>query len=215
MKKLAALVLLLSSITCFSQEAYTIVFLHKKTDSEKLPEGEVKKIMDGHMANMERLAKEGKLVAAGPFEGGGGIFIMNTTKITEAQDWISTDPGVQAKRWNVELLPFKPRHNNVCAVKAPYEMVNYTFVRFDATVSKFTAGTYPTIMKKHDDYLRQIIATGNVVSEGVFGEHDGGIVVMKGDVQPALFEQDPGVDESLISVTTKKLYIAKGSFCEN
>ena len=37
---------------------------------------EVKKIMEGHLANINRLAKEGKLTAAGPLDEGGGIFIF-------------------------------------------------------------------------------------------------------------------------------------------
>lgn len=51
--------------------------------------------MKGHMANINRLAKEGKLIVAGPFDGG-GVFILNTTSTDEARLWLNTDPGVQA-----------------------------------------------------------------------------------------------------------------------
>jgi hypothetical protein len=37
---------------------------------------------------------------------------------------------------------------------------------------------------------------------------------MKGDVQRAIFESDPGIQDGLLEMTIKKLYIAKGSFCE-
>jgi hypothetical protein len=121
---------------------------------------------------------------------------------------------VQANRWNVEVMPYKPRVGGVCPVGEKYEMTNYSFIRFNAVVSKFTASTYPQIIKKHDDYLRKIIETGNVITEGIFGDHDGGILVMKGDVQREIFESDPGVQEGLIELDIKKLYIAKGSFCE-
>lgn len=214
MKKLFIVVLLCASANAFGQNPYVFVFLNKKADAEKISDEQSKKIMEGHMNNMGRLAKEGKLIAAGPFEGGGGIFIMKTSSVDDAKQWISTDPGIQANRWNVEVLPFTPRQGQVCAVKEPYEMVFYSFVRFNAVVSKFNAATYPTIIKQHDDYLKEIAKTGNVISEGIFGDHDGGILIMKGEVSKELFESDPGVREGLIDMETKKLYIAQGSFCE-
>ena len=214
MKSLWITLIVFGSALAQAQQQYTFVFLNKKTDAEKLSAEEGKKIMDGHMANINRLAKEGKLLAAGPFEGGGGIFILNTQNIEEAQDWLGTDPGIQAKRWNVEMFPFKSRYGGICPVKEPYEMTNYSFIRFDAIVSKYTASTYPQIIKKHDDYLKQLVGTGNVIAEGIFGDHDGGILVMKGDIQPEVFESDPGVQEGLLQLELKKLYIAKGSFCE-
>jgi uncharacterized protein YciI len=214
MKKLLVFIILAFVSSAYAQKQYTFVFLNKKSDAEKLTEEQSKKIMDGHMANINRLAKEGKLLAAGPFEGGGGIFVFSTTDVEEAKRWLSTDPGIQANRWNVEVLPYKPRVGGICAVGEQYEMTHYSFVRFNAIVSKFTASTYPQIIKKHDDYLKKLIDTGNVITEGIFGDHDGGILVMKGDVQREIFETDPGVQESLIELDIKKLYIAKGSFCE-
>lgn len=214
MKKFLLIACLCFSIDAVSQNPFVFVFLNKKPDAEKLSEEASKKIMEGHMSNMDRLAKEGKLIAAGPFEGGGGIFIMKTSSVDEANQWISTDPGIQAKRWNVEVLPFTPRHGKVCTAKEPYQMVFYSFVRFNAIVSKFNASTYPNIIKQHDDYLKQIAKTGNVIIEGIFGDHDGGIMIMKGEVSPELFETDPGVAEGLLELETKKLYIAGGSFCE-
>ncbi len=199
----------------FAQSTYTFVFLNKKPDAEKLTKDQSDKIMGGHMENIGKLAKEGKILAAGPFEGGGGIFVLSTTDIKEAEQWLSTDPGVQAKRWDVELLPYTPRQGGVCPVGEKYEMIMYSFVRFDAVVSKFTAATYPQIIKKHDDYLKKLVETGNVVTEGIFGPQDGCILIMKGDVDAEIFENDPGVQEGLIELNIKKLYIAKGSFCEN
>jgi uncharacterized protein YciI len=214
MKKLLFIALVCLTANAFGQNPYVIVFLNKKADAEKISDEKSKEIMGGHMNNMGRLAKEGKLTAAGPFEGGGGIFIMKTSNVEEAKQWISTDPGIQANRWNVELLPYTPRQGQVCAVKEPYKMVFYSFVRFDAIVSKFNAATYPTIIKHHDDYLQEIARTGNVVSEGIFGAYDGGILIMKGEVSNELFESDPGVKQGLINIEIKKLYIAQGSFCE-
>lgn len=205
---------LIASLTCSAQR-YTFVFLNNKPDKEAITPAESKKIMEGHMANIGRLAKEGKLIIAGPFEGGGGIFIFNTTSVDTAMAWLSTDPGVQAKRWNLELIPYQPRTNGVCKVGEPYEMVMYTFVRFKAQVTKSTIKNAADILHRHDEYIKeQFSKTGNVITEGIFGEYDGGILVLKGDMQKEIFEADPGVQEALLQFEIKKLYIAKGSFCE-
>jgi uncharacterized protein YciI len=204
---------LIISFWGYSQK-FTFVFLNKKPDAEKITPEESKKIMDGHMANINRLASEGKLISAGPFEGGGGIFILNTTSVEDAKLWLSTDPGIQAKRWDIELFPYTPRIGSACSLSPPYDMVKYTFIRFDAIVSKPTAATFPAIIKKHDEYLKQLATTGNVVTEGVFGNNDGGILVMKGAVQREVIEADPGIQEGLLEFQIKELYIAKGAFCE-
>ncbi len=57
-------------VLCVQSPELIFVFLNKRTDKAELPEAEVKKIMDGHMANISRLAKEGKLISAGPFDAG-------------------------------------------------------------------------------------------------------------------------------------------------
>jgi uncharacterized protein YciI len=64
------------------------------------------KIQEGHMANINRLADEGKLIAAGPFTDNGplrGIFVFTTKTIEEAKLLADTDPAVQAGRLKVVL----------------------------------------------------------------------------------------------------------------
>jgi uncharacterized protein YciI len=193
---------------------YTIVFLHKKSDAAQLAPEESKKIMDGHMANMGRLSKEGKLLAAGPFDGGGGLFIMNSTSEEEVKAWISTDPGVQAQRWNIEILPYEPQYGSICPVGEKYEMILYTFIRYDAHITKPTAPTYPEIMEKHNRFVNELIKGGNVVTNASFGGNNGGVVILRGEIDSSILDSDPGVQEGLLETQVKKLYIAKGSFCE-
>ena len=203
------------TISGFAQtKSYTIVFLNKKSDAEKLDEATSKKLMEGHMANINRLAKEGKLLAAGPFEGGGGLFILNTTSTEEAQQWVSTDPAVQAKRWNIEILPYTPRIGSVCPVSEPYQMVMYTLVRFNAIVEKFTASTYPALIRTHEAFLKEHTDPADIVTEAIFSENEGGILIVKGDFNSDTFSEDPAVQQGLIHMDIRKLYIAKSSFCE-
>lgn len=204
----------ISSSSLFGQsKTYSFVFLNKKTDAAQLSKEQHDKIMEGHMANINRLAAEGKLIAAGPFEGGGGIFILNTTSVEEATQWLSTDPGVKASRWNIEILPYRPRIGSVCAVSEPYEMVTYQFVRFKVNVDKSTTD-YHKIFYKHDDHIKELQKAGNIVTEGIFGEFDGGLLVLKGELEREVIESDPAVQQGLLELEIKQLWIAKGAFCE-
>ncbi len=208
------ILLLLCSYSFAQTDRYTFVFLNNRIDKAELPKEEVDKLMQGHMANMARLAKEEKLIVAGPFEGGGGIFILNTTSIAEATTWLSTDPGIQANRWKIDVLPYQPRMGGVCVVKEPYEMVTYTFIRFRPNLHKETVGDYPAQLQKHNEYIKQLVKSVNIITEGIFDEQEGGILIVKDDLQPEVLENDPAVKGGTLLFEVKKLWVAKGSFCE-
>jgi len=64
-------------------------------------------LFNGHMANIARLAGEGKLLVAEPLKKNDknyrGIFIFNVKTIEEANKLLITDPAVNAKILNNEL----------------------------------------------------------------------------------------------------------------
>lgn len=211
------LICLISLLFCkgYSQDIqYTFVFLNTRSDKPELPKEAVDKLMEGHLANIQRLANEGKLLVAGPFDGGGGIFIFNSNSTDTVKQWLSTDPGIKANRWRIEMFPYIPRVGSVCVVDPKVEMVTYTFIRYISTITKFNVQKAGETFKKHEDYLKQIVKTGNVVTEGYFPNRDGGILVMKGEVDPALIEADPSMSDTVFTIEIKKLWVGKGSFCE-
>lgn len=61
----------------------------------------------GHMTNINRLAKEGKLVVAGPFMNNDknyrGIFVFNVDTVEAARALVDSDPAVQAKLLEADL----------------------------------------------------------------------------------------------------------------
>jgi uncharacterized protein YciI len=73
----------------YGMKAYTIVML--TTGSEKIEDkAKMSELMTGHMTNIGRLAKEGKITVAGPFSGKNqrnyrGMFIFNTKSKEEAE----------------------------------------------------------------------------------------------------------------------------------
>jgi uncharacterized protein YciI len=72
------------------------VFVLLKTGPKPVPKGPDRDAMfKGHFANMERLAAEGKLVMAGPFDGVDGwrgMFVFAVKDIEEAKRLTATDP---------------------------------------------------------------------------------------------------------------------------
>ncbi|HRE65349.1 MAG TPA: YciI family protein [Cyclobacteriaceae bacterium] len=214
MKTFILILLLLPGISLAQAPELIFVFLNKRTDKAELPEAEVKKIMEGHLANIERLAKEGKLVSAGPFDGGGGIFIFKSNSVEQVKEWLKTDPGIQANRWRVEVLPYYPRIGGACAVGEHYEMVTYHFVRYIPNIAKFNIQDAPRIFMMHDNYLKEIAKTGNVITEATFGDNEGGILIMKGNLEQEVIETDPAVRQGLLQIEIQKLWIAKGGLCE-
>jgi uncharacterized protein YciI len=128
MKKSIFLLLLLSfCTTLFSQEKesnydeklakslnadergmkkYIFCLLKTGTNTTATKE-ETQKLFEGHMSNIGRLAKEGKLVVAGPFmkneRNYRGIYIFNASSIEEAKEFVATDPAVQSNLLEAEL----------------------------------------------------------------------------------------------------------------
>jgi Uncharacterized protein conserved in bacteria len=197
-----------------AQESRIFMFLNTRKDKAELPKEDVDKLMSGHMANIEKMAKEGKLIAAGPFEGGGGIFIFNATSNDEVTEWLKGDPAVQANRWRLEMFPYTSRVGSVCKVSEPYEMTFYTFLRYTPEIGKAEIEQAPELFKQHDTYLKKTDPSATLITEGIFGPLDGGILVFKGEVNKAWVEADPAVRAGILMVDYKKLYIAKGAFCE-
>jgi uncharacterized protein YciI len=67
------------------------------------------KLQEGHMANIWRLYKEGKLKVAGPFGDDGnwrGIFIFDCETEEEVRKLLDTDPAIAAGRLAYEIHPW-------------------------------------------------------------------------------------------------------------
>ncbi|HLZ16037.1 MAG TPA: YciI family protein, partial [Cyclobacteriaceae bacterium] len=146
-------VLFIASGRCVFAQSLAFVFLHHRTDKAELPKKRLDSIMDGHMANIQKMAKDGRLLVAGPFDGGGGIFIFSSSSLSEVKQWLNDDPGVRANRWTVEVQLCRWRIGQPRLAKEPFEMTEYHFIRFVPYIAKFNINDVPELLKKHDDYL--------------------------------------------------------------
>ncbi|WP_281232322.1 YciI family protein [Flavobacterium gelatinilyticum] len=93
----------------YGMKKYVFCLLKSGTNTTVSKE-ESKKLFEGHMANINKLAKEGKLAVAGPFmkndKNYRGIYIFNVETIDEAKALVATDPAIQANLLEAELTPW-------------------------------------------------------------------------------------------------------------
>ena len=90
----------------YGMKKYVMVFL-KTGSATNVPKSKSDSAFAGHMQNINRLAESGKLVVAGPFfknDKYRGIFILNADSIEEGKKLVESDPAVQAKLLDMELL---------------------------------------------------------------------------------------------------------------
>lgn len=91
---------------------YVLAYLKTGPESGKQTPEQSKEIFAGHMANIHRLADEGKLCIAGPFgkpkdPSWRGIFVMDVRDMATAETLVASDPGVQARVFSTELFPMR------------------------------------------------------------------------------------------------------------
>jgi uncharacterized protein YciI len=66
-------------------------------------------MMKGHLANIQRLHDEGKIILAGPYLSKTdlrGYFLFDTDSVESAQAWCDTDPAIAAGVFRVDLHPW-------------------------------------------------------------------------------------------------------------
>ena len=87
---------------------YVLVIL--RTGPTRVPDGPARDAMfKGHFANIQRLADEGKLALAGPFdgaEGWRGLFVFATADVEEAKRLVATDPVIVNGEMVAEYHPY-------------------------------------------------------------------------------------------------------------
>ncbi|WP_224744309.1 YciI family protein [Pontibacter aquaedesilientis] len=83
--------------------------LLKKGPYQPTDTAEINSIQRGHMAHIQKMAADGKLVMAGPFLDNGdlrGVFIFDVASLEEAKALTEADPAVKAGKLIMELHPW-------------------------------------------------------------------------------------------------------------
>ena len=89
-------------------KVYVMAFL-KKGPNRSQDSTEAARLQAAHLANIQRMAREGLLVLAGPFMDDGdlrGIYVFNVPTVDSARALTETDPAIKAGRLAMELHPW-------------------------------------------------------------------------------------------------------------
>ncbi|WP_242926865.1 YciI family protein [Pontibacter vulgaris] len=89
-------------------KTYYMTFL-KRGPYQPTDTAEINRIQAAHMAHIQKMAKDGKLVIAGPFLDNTemrGIFIFDVASLEEAKALTEADPAVKAGKLIMELHPW-------------------------------------------------------------------------------------------------------------
>jgi uncharacterized protein YciI len=91
----------------YGMKSYVLIIL--KTGTNNITDKVVTdSLFRGHMATINKLAKEGKLVVAGPLQKNErnyrGIYILNVKTIEEANELLLSDPAINARLLDTEIF---------------------------------------------------------------------------------------------------------------
>ncbi|MFT6873520.1 MAG: hypothetical protein ACJAVN_002540 [Roseivirga sp.] len=229
MKFQTIFLLLLFSLSLSAQDdpmegRYTFVFLNTNEARAELPQAEADSLQAGHRANINRLVKDRKMIAAGPFMGGGGIFLFDTN-LQETQAVLDSDPAIAAGRFTLEVIPFNMDMGKICTLwdlpKESIEMTTYFIVRY---TNKFESdGAYAAKTNRFTlDHLKKAkreIKDVEILGDLNFDGNQGQVVIFKGtesemDSYEAYFGAHKLVKQVIMDFYLRQIYFAKGVFCE-
>jgi uncharacterized protein len=165
-----------------------------------------RKIQEGHMANIQRMADSGALVAAGPIEGEDrlrGIFIFRVKTADDARALAARDPAIEARRLTLELHPWwgpAGIGERYAAERKADPAMKVTMRTYQlgllVAVEKAAAAT-PDAQRSHLQHIAEMQAAGKLAAVGPIAD-DGplrGLFVFKTDAAEArtLASADPHI----------------------
>jgi uncharacterized protein YciI len=210
----------------FDTEQYQFGLLTRGPNwtAENTPE--IQKIQEGHTANINKMARLGKLMAAGPIADNGdlrGIFIFRAASIDEAKTLAAEDPAIKAERLKLEILPWLGAKG--IGVKAAEEFkknpdMKWTMKKYHLAILKRgpqraqPAAEERKIMLDHLWNIRRMMDEGKMIVAGPF-MNDGdlrGIFVLNTESDEearAWAENDPAVKAGRLTIEIHPWFVAK------
>ncbi len=213
---LMSVFLFTGNVSSFGQTTNQLyfVFLNTNPDREKLPDEEVNQLQSAHLKNIERLHSEKKLLAAGPFDGGGGLFVLQASSLGEATNYLSTDPAISANRFRIEVWPLQIKFGMLHRIDSLYEMTTLQFVRF--THRPDFSGDRDATKTASEAYMKKLFHDNpSLLVYGTFSDQLDSMMIVENIPKEAiqkLVKENPAVKAGMIEYNLIPLYIAKGTF---
>lgn len=149
------------------------VLLKRPANAPQLSKDAGEKLQEAHMANIRKLAAEQKLLVAGPFLDNTalrGIFVFRAVSLEQVQEWVNTDPMVQAHHLATEIYgPWQADPGLIHDPGATQKMEQYTLVllkqgeKWNPNAQEFAG-----VMKRQETYTGELEAKGSLAIGGTF-----------------------------------------------
>jgi uncharacterized protein YciI len=191
------------------------VFLNRGPNRNQA-EAELTRMQQEHLANLERLWKEGKSPLAGPLGDDGvtrGIVVVRAPSREAVTAYFAPDPFVRVGRLTVEAYPWSGRAESFGAAKEPVKLVQATLVVVKKG-PRWTAEA-PVLAAAHAAHLLQLEFEGTVALSGALT--DGGdklevLMLRTADANEAesSLAADPAVRAQHLALELHPQYLAEG-----
>jgi uncharacterized protein YciI len=193
---------------------YYVAFLRPDPARKPLTKDEGERIQTAHMANIHKMAEEGVLVSAGPFEDTpltiSGIFIFKVNSLEQAQEIALKDPTVVEHRNTIDVhawdgpagIGVEYARLHKLDPKTPENMQVHPFCML---FREKTGDAPKELMTAHAGYVAKLKADGKLSAAGrISGEDElAGLVVFRAislEEAKKLMNEDPAVKAGLFRV---------------
>jgi uncharacterized protein YciI len=224
--KQLALPALMAVITLYGQTAaapnattrYYVAFLRPDPARKPLSKADGDRIQSAHMANIRKMAQDGVLVSAGPFDDTpttiSGIFIFNVDSLQSAQTIAAQDPTVIEHRNTIDVHAWQgPPGIGVeyfrlhkLDPRTPENMqVHPLCMVYRGTAWKDKARTRESLLVAHTQYLDHLRKQDKLSAAGSIEASDDflGLVIFKPisiDDAQGLLQEDPAVQAGVLRI---------------
>ncbi|MGK7391182.1 MAG: YciI family protein [Candidatus Cyclobacteriaceae bacterium M2_1C_046] len=213
MLQLILIILFLFPFNYKAQDPVYQVAVFLNIDDIDFEKEELLDIQEEHLTYLKKLQENGELEVFGAFAKGGEFLLFNINTIEQVREIIKKDPAVNAGIFRDEYFKSNVRFGNTCdPVGSKY--MQHNFVRYTSHITKYNIQHVPQLLKMHDDYIKAVSETGNVLSEGVFANSDGGFMIIKGDLSKEVIINDPTVAAGFTIPEIRDIWMQEGIFCQ-
>lgn len=211
----------------FDLDNYQFGLLRKGPNHGTGTKEEAEKIQAGHMANINKMAASGKLMAAGPMGDNGdlrGIFLFKAASLDEAKALAAEDPAIKAGRLRMDIYTWYGPKNigkDLLAKfqadsKTPMTMTQFYLVLLTkgAKADEGSAADKQKLQLEHMWNVRRRLDDKSFATAGPFT--DGGtlrgifvIAAKTADEAKAIAESDPSVKAGVLAIEIHPWWVAK------
>jgi uncharacterized protein YciI len=201
---------------------YYVVFIRPDPSRKELSKADGERLQSAHMANIQKMGRDGFLMAAGPFDDSpvvspvklSGIFLFKMTSLESAQALAGQDPTVLAHRNTVDVhawqgppgigVEYFRLHKQ--DPKTPENMQSHPLcLLYRGTGWDEKRGTREHMLTAHERYVDRLHSLGKLGAAGAVEAPDDllGLMIFKPmPVEEAqrLLRDDPAVQASVLRV---------------